>query len=156
MNQEEIHRPWFREGYLWLVIFFPAAAVIAGVITAVLAVQSDDGLVVDDYYKKGLAINRTLERDRFAEELGFTSTLQYSTENENFRLILNSESGFEFPEHLKLSFLNASRAGIDKEIVLIKSSANTYIAPRPTLQKGKWHVLIEDNEWRLLDVLHIP
>jgi uncharacterized protein len=156
MNQTEKHRPWYLEGYVWLVIFFPATAVVAGVITAVLAVQSDDGLVVDDYYKKGLAINRTLERDRFAEELGFKSTLQYTKENENFRLILTSESGFEFPERLKLSFLNASRAGIDKEIELMKSSANTYIAPRPELRRGKWHVLIEDDEWRLLSVLQIP
>ena len=40
----------------------PATVVVAGLITAWLAFHGEDGLVVDDYYKQGLAINQTLGR----------------------------------------------------------------------------------------------
>ena len=57
-------RPWYSHPYVWMVIAFPLAAVIAGFITLTLAIQSDTGLVVDDYYRKGQAINQIIERDQ--------------------------------------------------------------------------------------------
>ena len=65
-NESQQVLPWYKESYVWLLIFFPLLAVIGGIVTTILAVQSDDGLVVDDYYKQGLEINRTLERDQVA------------------------------------------------------------------------------------------
>ena len=35
----------------------PAAVIVAGVYTTILAFSSTDGLVADDYYKQGLMIN---------------------------------------------------------------------------------------------------
>ena len=61
--------PWYKQFWPWFLITFPAIAVIAGIITIILAVKSDDGLVKDDYYKAGLAINQTLERTQKAKEL---------------------------------------------------------------------------------------
>ena len=40
-----------------------------GLITLWLAITSFDGLVADDYYKQGLAINQTLARADAAQEL---------------------------------------------------------------------------------------
>jgi hypothetical protein len=156
MNKIQEEKPWYRENYVWLLISFPATAVIAGIITAVLAVKTDDGLVVDDYYKEGLAINRKLERDRLAAEYGLTANLQYAKDNESVRLIIGSNNDFVYPEKLKVSFLNASKAGVDKEEILTRSGKNTYLGSNPLLGKGKWHVLIEDNDWRLLLTLNIP
>ena len=55
--------PWYREPWPWLLMAGPVTVIIAGGFTAWLAVTSSDGLVADDYYKQGLAINQTLERD---------------------------------------------------------------------------------------------
>jgi uncharacterized protein len=156
MNKDQQNVVWFKEAYVWLLISFPLAAVIAGVITITLAIQSDDGLVVDDYYKQGLAINRKLERDRKASDYQLSANLQYARDNEKVRLILNGNSAFTYPDELRLSFLNASRAGEDKEIVLMRNNDNTFTASNPELNRGNWHVLIEDDEWRLLIVLNIP
>ena len=71
-------KPWYREPFVWLVILFPASAVIGGMITISLAISSDDGLVVDDYYKRGLEINRTLERDKAAARHGIQATLGFN------------------------------------------------------------------------------
>ena len=156
MSQTQEQKPWYMEPYVWLIISFPLAAVIAGIITAVLAVKSDDGLVVDDYYEEGLAINRKLERDQLAAEYELTANLQYAKDNEKIRLIVGGNDNFIYPDKLKISFLNASKAGVDKEEVLTRSEAYTYLGSNPELGKGKWHVLIEDKNWRLLKVLNVP
>ena len=52
-------RPWWHYGHVWLVIAGPALVVVASFITAYLAIVGQDP-VVDDYYRKGLAINQTL------------------------------------------------------------------------------------------------
>lgn len=51
--------PWWRFGHVWMVIAGPALVVVASFITAYLAIVGQDP-VVDDYYRKGLAINKTL------------------------------------------------------------------------------------------------
>lgn len=52
--------PWWRHGYVWLLISGPAAVVVAGVVTMVIAVQRADPVVAADYYRRGIEINKTL------------------------------------------------------------------------------------------------
>ena len=63
--------PWYKQRWPWLLIAGPAFVIIAGAVTVWLAVVSNDGLVVDDYYKQGLAVNQRLHRDQQASTLGF-------------------------------------------------------------------------------------
>ena len=63
-------RPWYRQFWPWFLIAIPLFAVITGLFTVVIATVTSDGLVVDDYYKRGLSINRVLARDQQAAELG--------------------------------------------------------------------------------------
>src|SRR5690606_32563701 len=62
--------PWWRQLWPWFLISLPACAVIASLVTLWLAMDSADSLVVDDYYREGRAINRTIARDARATELG--------------------------------------------------------------------------------------
>ncbi len=156
MIREPEKKPWFQEAYVWLLISFPLAAVIGGIITTILAVQSDTGLVADDYYKRGMEINRTLERNRSALASGLSINLQYEQSNDKFRFILGANNEFNFPDKLKVSFLNASKAGLDSESTFIRSGKNIYTAVNPNLVRGKWHIIIEDSDWRLLNELSIP
>ena len=68
-------RPWYREPWPWILMSVPATAVVAGIITLWLAVSSADGLVAEDYYKQGLAINRVIEREEAAQRLGLTASV---------------------------------------------------------------------------------
>jgi hypothetical protein len=51
---------WWRHGHVWLLISGPAAVVVAGVITMVIAVRNADPVVAADYYRRGLEINKVL------------------------------------------------------------------------------------------------
>ena len=70
---------WYREPFVWLLIAFPATAVIVGFTLLGLAIYSDDGMVEDDYYRKGKEINRVLARDQAAAKHGLESTLAFDT-----------------------------------------------------------------------------
>ncbi len=52
--------PWWKFGYVWLVIAGPALVVVAGFVTLYLALRYPDPVVTEDYYRKGLEINQTL------------------------------------------------------------------------------------------------
>lgn len=52
--------PWWKFGYVWLVLAGPAVVVVASFITLYLAVTRPDPLVSQDYYREGININQTL------------------------------------------------------------------------------------------------
>jgi hypothetical protein len=74
---------WYREPWPWLLMLGPALVIIAGVVTAYLAVVSNDGLVEDDYYKQGLTVNQRTVRDQRAAELGIEAELVLGGEGES-------------------------------------------------------------------------
>jgi hypothetical protein len=59
-------QPWWRYGHVWLIISGPLAVIVAGFVTVVIAIRVPDPVVADDYYRRGLDINKTLaaEKDR--------------------------------------------------------------------------------------------
>jgi hypothetical protein len=62
MAQSETNspRPWWRFGHVWMVISGPAIVVVASFVTLYLAVSGTDPVVDEDYYRKGIELNRTL------------------------------------------------------------------------------------------------
>lgn len=56
-------KPWWRFGYAWLVISGPLVVVVASFITLYFAIRIPDP-AIDDYYRKGMEINKTLKAER--------------------------------------------------------------------------------------------
>lgn len=146
-NQFDI---WYREPYVWFLIAIPMVAVIGGIITARLAIESNDGLVVDDYYKKGLEINRVLDRDKAAEKLGIQADIQLSGEQNTVRLYLTGNKEFTAPGKIDVRFLHATRSGYDQHLSLAIQDGGFYQGQLQQLQKGRWYIQIEAGNWRLL------
>jgi len=149
-------KSWYHEPFVWLLILFPASAVIGGMITIWLAINSNDGLVADDYYKQGLEINRTLERDKAAKRHGLQATLRFSGESQLVYLNLNAHSDYKLPDEIMLHFSHHTRAGFDKKVILKQVSANLYQSPLPELTIGNWYIQLAADDWRLLKSVQIP
>ena len=62
-NQED--KIWWKNGYVWLILGGPFIVVIASFVTYYLAVSRPDA-VIDNYYQKGVEINKTLNEERDA------------------------------------------------------------------------------------------
>lgn len=53
-------KPWWKFGHVWLVVAGPAAVVVAGVVTAIIAVNGADPVIDPDYYRSGIEINERM------------------------------------------------------------------------------------------------
>lgn len=53
-------QPWWKFGYVWMVVAGPALVVVAGFVTLYLAISRPDPVVSEDYYRQGIEINKTL------------------------------------------------------------------------------------------------
>ncbi len=144
---------WYKEPLVWLIIAFPTLAVIGGVITIVLAVGSDDGVVVDDYYRRGLAINRELARDRLAKAYGLSADLsiQKKQATDTIEVRLQANAAFTYPRVLSLSFFHATRPGFDQTTVLVYRGAGLYTGDIDELIPGKWNIEFGNQHWRVVD-----
>jgi hypothetical protein len=137
-------RPWYRERWPWILMAGPAVVVVAGLFTAWLAVRSDDGLVIDDYYKQGLAINRTLSRSDAAGRFGIVAELRLA--DGRIRVLLGGAAG---PGALTLRLVHPTRSGMDQSLDLAVVEPGVYEGWLGPLQPGRWHVLLEARDWRL-------
>ncbi len=142
---------WYQNPYVWLIIFFPLSAVVAGIITIKLAITSDDGLVIDDYYKEGLKINQVLERDRTAQQMELIATINMEHDTQKVKLLLSARKEFLYPSKIQVTFMNKTRKGYDKKLQAIRTPAGFYEAPLPELIRGMWYVQIESDNWRLIN-----
>ena len=140
-----MNRPWYRQLWPWLIISGPAAVLIAGGVTMWIAFASADGLVADDYYKQGLAINKRLARDEAARRLGVTAKVELRQ-----RLIRVRLTG-DTPPVLFVQLAHATRAGYDVRLRLTPVAPGAYEAELDPLPRGHWRVVIEDprGSWRI-------
>lgn len=53
--------PWWKFGHVWLVISGPVVVIVAGFVTLYIAIRTPDPVVAEDYYQRGIEINKTLE-----------------------------------------------------------------------------------------------
>ncbi len=149
-------RRWYREPFVWLLIALPATAVVVGFTMLGLAIYSDDGLVEDDYYRKGKEINRVLARDQAAAKRGLESTVELDALQHALRVRLTAAAGATLPEQIELKFLHATRAGLDRSLVLPRGMDGAYRAPLPALAQGHWNIQLAAQDWRLTGSLHVP
>lgn len=142
--------PWYREPWPWLVMLGPAVVVVAGLFTAYLAVVTNDGLVEDDYYKQGLAINQRTARDQRAADLGIVADLVLGGAGDRIRVLLRAHPGTRLPEALALRITHPTRAGSDQSITLHAEGGGVYMGTLLPLH-GRWRIALEDpqQEWLL-------
>ncbi len=148
MTAERTLRPWYREPWPWILMSGPAIVVVAGFATLGLAIESDDGLVADDYYRQGLAINRVIARDERAAALGLVARIQFNPAGDRVRVLL---SGLASDARPRLTLVHVTRAGEDRSASLERVAPDVYEARLAAPVGGAWSALVEDaaRTWRL-------
>lgn len=141
-----IARPWYREPWPWILMAGPAAVLVAAAVTIWLAISSADGLVADDYYKRGLAINQDLTRDQQAMRRGIEARV--SLESSLLRVTLAGAS----PEAIFAQLVHATRAGYDQRLRLARTAQGVYESELQPLPRGRWRLILQDprGEWRIV------
>ena len=153
MSEINENTPWYKQWMVWMVIAPPFTAVVAGIITINIAIQSDDGLVVDDYYKQGLGINQTLQRDQLARDMKIEADLFVESKKLKMRL-----TGAVSDANLTLSFIHPTQGQRDVVLNMIRFTDNAYEAELDKKLTGNWNLLIEpeNKKWRILGRISLP
>ncbi|HSD60781.1 MAG TPA: FixH family protein [Burkholderiales bacterium] len=148
--------PWYKEPWPWILMAGPAVVVVAGFVTLWIAVTTFDGMVADDYYKQGLAINKVLERDRAAARLGLQgeATLSAGADRVAVTLTVAPPPG----SGLRLRVMHFAQAGLDQTLVLKAGPGGAYGADLVPLGPGRWQLVLEDEakSWRLAGQWRLP
>ena len=147
--------PWYKQGWPWFLITFPATAVVAGLITFYIAYVSFDGMVVDDYYKEGRTIDVTVARVVKAAELGLVAAV--TLKSEELSVVLTSSAGATLPPTLVAIIERPTSDDFDQTVLLIGRNG-VYTAEIETLTIGRWNVHLEDESrtWRLKGTANLP
>jgi hypothetical protein len=150
-------RPWYRHRWPWLLMLGPVTVIVAGVITTWLAATGNTALVADDYYKQGLTINRTLERERQADELGVEVALAAAARPDGMTqldVVLSMTDMARRPSRLRVFLAHPTRSELDREL-LLEGEAGRYTAVVRDLAPTHWKLVIEDDarSWRRQDTL---
>jgi hypothetical protein len=138
--------PWYRQRWPWLLMAGPAIVVVAGVFTTWLAMRSDDGLVADDYYKRGLAINQSLDRASAAAARDLRATVDIADDG-TVDVALTGRGAW--PATVRLRLAHPTHAGADRVIDLPAIGDGRYAARMAAFQPGRWRVVLEGDGWKL-------
>ena len=140
-------QPWYRQFWPWFLILLPATVVVASLYTMYLASSGADDLVVDDYYKDGLAINRQLEKKQRSEALGVSADLAFSDE-----LVTVQVTGPVDVAELDLLLSHPLEADRDFSVELTRTGPGEYRGALAAAVAPRWHWTLESTgpgAWRL-------
>ncbi|QNM98021.1 FixH family protein [Chitinimonas koreensis] len=141
---------WYRQPVIWLFLTLLIVTVAACFALIGVAIRSDDGLVADDYYKRGNEIGLEIHRDRQAVALGLSAQLLVGDDGKSVRVLLMPPSAEAKTVVLRLA--HPTRAGLDRVLTLHPAADDMLVAALDApLPEQRWLVQIEDgqNSWRL-------
>lgn len=156
MSLPTASKPWYREPWPWILMAGPFIVIVAALYTAWLAITTADGLVTDDYYKKGLAVNKTIAASDQAKKLGLVVSLRVTEQGFALRLTAADKS-LPLPPTLVVTLSHPTRAGVDQTVIFPRSG-DVYSGKLQLPASGHWLVLIEDEpkSWRLMGNVVLP
>jgi hypothetical protein len=148
--------PWYREPWPWILMAIPAVSVVVGMIMLTLAITTNDGLVADDYYKRGLAINKVIAREATARAGSVRAQLWMEPVAGRVRIRL--EGDVATGGRVQIAFVHPTRAGLDRTVVLAPAGGGLYEGVLGPLAPGRWLVTLEDERrvWRVTGALRLP
>lgn len=141
--------PWYQQPWLWFVVSWPIAAILAGSVTIYIAFSGADGLVADDYYKRGLAINRELKRDHAAAALHLRAQGRYDAERERITIDLSADRAQPWPPTLTLRVIHPMQPQGDQRVSLASAGEGVYVANITITPGIKRRLILEAETWRL-------
>jgi len=149
--------PWYRQFWPWFIISLPMSVVIAGIATVIIAVKNDDSLVVDNYYKAGLAINQVLTQQDVARQLGITAMVSYSADTHELNVQIPPNLSLK-DNALRIRLVHSTQADKDKILLLNRNQQDYFTILVGDIQDGWWNLFIEpiDGQWQISQRILFP
>lgn len=137
--------PWYRQLWPWLLFGAPGVVVLASLASAWLAVKSDDGLVAEDYYRRGLLINRKLaaeDPDRDAPTAATIDLVQGGGIAVRVRGLVDPLA------HLRLVIDDPQQVRPEQVITLREAADGRWVGELPPQSSGRRIIRLETERWQ--------
>jgi hypothetical protein len=135
---------WYREPWPWLLIAGPLLVVVACMVTTVIAIRSDDGVVAGDYYKRGLLVNQRLPRTG-AVTPHYAAMVALGNAGE---IEVHPVAGDPQGDFLRV-LLHHPASGTRETISLRRNGEGGFAGTISRTQPGRWIVAVESVDWAL-------
>ena len=119
--------PWYRQRWPWLLIAGPAIVVAASFVTLMLAAATDDGVIADDYYKRGLLINRETDRLARADAMHLGALLRVGDDGAATLVLRGVAEPASLPDVVRVRVAHPTRGGQDRDVTLTRGPGNVYV-----------------------------
>ena len=148
--QDKEQKPWYRQRWPWLLMIGPAWVVVGAFIMIWLASRTPDALVVDDYYKRGKAINQDLSRDRAAADKRLQIDARYDPASERLEGVLTT-AGAPMAAPIEIQLVHSTQPSKDLVLAARTDMQGRFAVPLPMLERARWQVIVEGEgrTWRL-------
>ena len=159
-NNEEAIAPWYKQFWLWFLLFFPALAIVAGIYTIKIAVDNADSLVRDDYYKAGLAINEDLALDQATAARNITADLSIDNAIGDVVVLLQGEFD-SLPAEITLDFIHPTIESKDFTLSAKHRRNGRYLSQLSEDLRKHWYLQVSDRgegkapTWRLKTTINL-
>lgn len=142
---------WFRNPWVWLIIALPLSSVIAGITTVIITSANQPEMVVDDYYKKGKAINQELTLYNNFRATGIKMEIRLASD----RLEIKTS---EQLSALKVTLVHSTQGKRDLEFVVTPDATGNLGKTLPKNISGRWNVFVEplDGSWKVQQKVAFP
>lgn len=154
MSNVEQEKPWYKQFWPWFVIAIPLTSVITGTSLVIIASNTTDSMVVDDYYKDGLAINESLAKKQKAKELGIAASLSFADQ----RVIVEVSANTDIKDSLFLDFQHATLETRDFSMALKQDASGKYYSELNHDISGKWFINLHpyQKQWEVEKKVTLP
>jgi hypothetical protein len=142
-------RPWYRQRWPWFLIAGPAIVVAASFVTLMLAAATDDGVIADDYYKRGLLVNRESDRLARAQSMHLGAVLRVTEDGAATLVLGGVAEPAALPPVVQIRVAHPTRAGQDRVVVLTRGPGDVYVGAIAPRSEGRWRVSVETDAWKL-------
>ncbi|MBS9404854.1 FixH family protein [Halomonas sp. TRM85114] len=150
-------QPWYKQFWPWFLIGLLLSSIVVSTSFAVLSVRSFDGMVQEDYYEHGKAINMVLAKQQHAADLNLAATLRIDPMTSDVVLDL---TGNDRPERLMLKFIFPTEADRDQELILEHVREGRYLGQAPDNFRYRWYLQLQPDQetpaWRLVGEGRFP
>jgi hypothetical protein len=153
--QREDTDPWYCQFWPWFIMALPASAVVAGLYTVWIAMQTTDSLVVRSDDGMNVVTERNTAAEQEARRLGLSAIVYFDLESGAVIVSMSSSANVELPGSLQLRMRHPTMASRDADIELVRAMPNSEGDPtwaghflKPPV--GRLFVTLSPNHaWRL-------
>jgi hypothetical protein len=153
--EREDTKPWYRQFWPWFIIALPASAVVAGLTTVWIAMQTTDSLVVKSEDGVRNAADRRISAERLASEMNLAALVQIDPDTGVVSVVIRSGDLTEIPAALDLEFSHPAFADRDQLVTLNRAMPDAsgnpvWVGHFSRVPNERFYVVLKaDNAWRL-------